>query len=97
MPTYVVLIKWTDQGVRNVKDVVAGMEERRAQAERAGLRVHGAYFTQGAYDGVAIVEAPDEETMMAALLGAGAQGNERTETLRAFSAEEMTRILAKLP
>jgi uncharacterized protein with GYD domain len=65
--------------------------------EGQGGHLHALYWTQGAYDIVAIAEWPDEETAMVFLLALGRQGNVRTETLRAFSAEDMRRILEKVP
>jgi uncharacterized protein with GYD domain len=97
MPTYVSLIKWTDQGIKNAKESVARSEQANAAAQQVGGRVSAVYWTQGAYDIVAVSEFPDEESAQAFLLATGMQGNVRTETLRAFSAEEMKRVLAKLP
>jgi len=96
MPTYVSLIKWTDQGIKGAKDTVSRYEQARAQVEQMGGRLSTTYWTQGSYDIVAISEFPDEETAMGFLLALGTQGNLRTETLRAFSAEEMQRILQKM-
>ena len=96
MPTYVSLIRWTDQGIRAAKDTMSRYEQARAQVERMGGRLTSTYWTQGSYDIVVISEFPDEETAMAFLLGLGSQGNLRTETLRAFSAEEMQRVFQKM-
>ncbi len=97
MPTYVVLNKWTDQGIRNAKETVARAQQGRERLEQTGARLIAVYWTQGAYDVVSVLETQDEETAMALVLATGMQGNGRTETLRAFSAEEMQRILAKVP
>ncbi len=97
MPTYVSLIKWTDQGIRGVKETTARAEQASAAAQQAGGRFSAVYWTQGAYDIVVVSEFPDEEAAQAFLLATGMQGNIRTETLRAFSAEEMQRILQKVP
>ena len=96
MPTYVSLIRWTDQGIRAAKDTMSRYEQARAQVERMGGRLTSTYWTQGSYDIVVISEFPDEETAMAFLLALGSQGNLRTETLRAFSAEEMQRVFQKM-
>lgn len=96
MPTYVTLIKWTDQGVRNSKDTVQRASAFRGDLERRGGRLVSIYWTQGHYDIVATVEAPDDQTAMAALLGVGGLGNVRTETLRAFDETEMASILQKV-
>ncbi len=97
MPTYASIFRWTDQGIRAARETVSRYEQARQGIERAGGQLTAFYWTQGAYDAVAIAEWPDEETGMAFLLATGMQGNVRTETMRAFSAEEMQRILQKLP
>ena len=97
MPSYVLLGKWTDQGARNVKETVGRSRQFREAVEKAGGRVAGLHWTQGAYDVVATMELPDEDSAMAVLLRLGALGNLRTETLRAFSEQDMERILAKVP
>ena len=96
MPHYVVLINWTDQGVRQIKDTVQRNEQARQLIEQAGGRIHTFLWTQGRYDAVGIGEAPDDETMAAVMLRVAGQGNVRTETLRAFTADEMGRVLQKL-
>jgi uncharacterized protein with GYD domain len=97
MPTYVVLGKWTDQGIRNVKDTVARVEQRRATYQKAGGRLIGTWWTQGAYDVVVVLEMPDDETVSAMALSGAMLGNTRTETMRAYTAEEMQRVIQKLP
>ena len=96
MPTYVALINWTDQGVRTARDTVQRYEQSRSALEQMGVRITTILWTQGRYDIVAICEADDDEAVTAALLSLAGQGNLRTETLRAFSAEEMQRILQKV-
>jgi uncharacterized protein with GYD domain len=96
MPTYITFAKWTDQGVRNVKDTVQRMAAYRANLERRGGRVLSAYWTQGPYDMVTITEAPDTQTAMAAELAAASLGNIRIETFPAFSDGDMTSIIGKV-
>jgi uncharacterized protein with GYD domain len=96
MPTYVVLYRWTDQGIKNVKETVDRAEQLIQAQQQAGLKVHGFWWTQGTYDLVAVGEWPDEDTAMAWLLRTGMTGNVRSETLRAFGADDMRRILAKI-
>ena len=95
MPTYITLMNWTDQGVKSFKDSV----ERAAVAEVAlnpvGITFKDLYWTVGAYDLIATLEAPDEETLAAGLLALAAQGNLRTTTMRAFTANEMKDVIAK--
>jgi uncharacterized protein with GYD domain len=96
MPKYVVLYKFTDDGIRKAKDTVQNAQDVRTDAQRRGVTVIGQYWTMGEYDLVTIVDAPDEDTVMAGLLSIGAAGNARSSTLRAFDETEMTRIIQKL-
>ncbi len=96
MPTYIALLNWTDQGIRSVKETTQRAQHVRQMVEQMGGRMDTLYWTQGRYDLVGVVEAPDEETGAAIGLRAGMAGAVRTETLRAFDAEEMGRILDKV-
>ena len=97
MPRYVSLIDWTQQGIANFKDSVDRYEAAQQQFEELGVRFVDAYWTLGEHDLVGVIEAPDDETATAALLALGSQGNVRTKTMRAFSAEEMRALIQKAP
>ena len=84
MPTYVVLYKFTDAGAKNIKGTVQRARESRAENEQRGFTVHGLYWTQGQYDMVAVVEAPNEQAMLVGLFNIAGAGNVRSETLRAL-------------
>jgi len=96
MATFISLINFTDQGIRNVKDSPDRYEAFKAMAEKVGGKVKGVYYTMGHYDMVVIVEGSDEAAMTA-MLKVGSLGNVRTETLRGFSLEEMRKIIGKMP
>ena len=96
MVTYVVLAKFTDQGVKNAKNSPKRAEAFRQMAKTFGATVKEIFWTQGRYDIVTIVEAPDEHSATALNLSLSALGNIRTESLRAFSSEEMMKIVAKM-
>ena len=96
MPTYMMLTRFTDQGIRTIKDSPKRAEAFRKACEKLGARVKDIYWTMGRYDVVAIVEAPDDVTMEAILYSLGSLGNIRTETLRAFTAQEANQALAKM-
>jgi uncharacterized protein with GYD domain len=96
MVTYVVLGKFTDQGVRNAKESPKRAEAYKEMAKTFGVSVKEILWTQGRYDVVTVVEAPDESSAMSLSLSLSALGNVRTETLRAFSAAEMTKIASKM-
>ena len=96
MPRYVVLVNWTDQGIRNVKQTIERTDHGGDIAEKHGLKLVQAYWTVGAYDMVAVFEAPDDEAISAHLLEIGSSGNVRSTTLRAYGEQEMEGILRRL-
>ncbi len=96
MPTYVVLMNWTDQGIRTARETVQRRDRADALAQKHGARIEQAYWTVGPYDIVTILEAPDDESATALLLELGAQGNLRTTTLRAYGHDEMEGIIQRL-
>jgi len=96
MATYVALFNWTDQGVKNARDSVNRVNQTQSMFESMGVNIKTIVWTQGGYDLVGIVEAPDDETMATAVLRLAGAGNVRTTTLRGFSAEEMGKILSNL-
>jgi uncharacterized protein with GYD domain len=96
MPRYVALIDWTEQGVRNFKDSVDRYEAASGQLEAMGVRFTDIYWTLGSHDIVSVIDAPDDQTLAAGLLAVAGQGNIRTTTLRAFTADEMRSVIAKV-
>jgi uncharacterized protein with GYD domain len=95
MATYVSLVSWTDKGVAAYKDTLNRAEAAKQLAEKLGGTLKDTYWTLGPYDVVAISEMPDDETATAFALGLSSQGNVRTTTLRAFTADEVRGIVAK--
>jgi uncharacterized protein with GYD domain len=93
MPAYVVLYKFTEKGRSSLKSTVNRAEEINRENERRGFKVLGHYWTQGQYDLVSIVDAPNEEAMMGGLFSIAEAGNVTSETLRAFTDDEMKMIL----
>jgi uncharacterized protein with GYD domain len=81
----------------NVKETTARGEQVRASVEKAGGQVLGLWWTQGAYDVVGAFEFPDDETATTIMLTIGMAGGVRTETMRAYTAEQMQRIIQRLP
>ena len=97
MAAFVTLFNWTEQGVRNAKQSVDRARAFRQALEAAGGRLIGIWWTLGEHDGVFILEAADDAAATQALVALGMLGNIRTETMRAFSEEEMESILGGLP
>lgn len=93
MPMFVVLGRFTDEGAKNLADLVSGIEQNSARAESLGIKNHGWYMTQGHYDYLVIAEAPDAETIMKQVVGVSSSGRARTETLRAFTLDEIRQLL----
>ncbi len=96
MANYVCLIQFTDQGIRNIQDTVKRGDAAMAEAKKMGMKIVDEYWTMGAYDGVVVMEAPDDETMSAFILKVGSLGNVKGQTLRAFRRNEIEGILAKV-
>jgi uncharacterized protein with GYD domain len=96
MARYVVLIDWTDQGVRNASDTLQRVGQARSAWEPRGVRIETIYWTLGDHDIVAVINAPDDATMAASLLQLAGAGNVRTKTLRAFDETEMQSLLGQL-
>lgn len=95
MTTYVSLINWTEQGIRDFRDSPLRAEDFTKLVEGSGGTVRELLWTVGEYDIVCVADFPDEETGVATLLQVGAAGNVRSSTLRAFNADEMRGIIRR--
>jgi uncharacterized protein with GYD domain len=93
MASYIALLQFTDQGIRNVKETTKRAAAAAELAAKMGVKLADSYWTLGPYDVVLILEAPDDETLAAFAVKLGSLGNVRTQTLRAFRANEMDAIL----
>jgi uncharacterized protein with GYD domain len=93
MATYVTLYNFTDQGARAVKESPARLQAGIKAAEKAGMKVHGAYYLQGPYDLVVITEGDNEDAATAFALGIAAQGNVRSITMRGCNPDDFSRIV----
>jgi uncharacterized protein with GYD domain len=96
MATFISTIKFTQQGIKGIDDTTKRAAAFKAAAKKLGAKVLDIYWTMGDYDGLLILEAPDDETATTALLHLAAAGNVHTTTVRAFTAGEMDKILAKV-
>jgi len=96
MTTFISLLNFTDQGIRNIKESPDRFEAFKAAGEKLGVTVKSAFYTVGQYDMVLTVEG-DEEAATALLLKVGSLGNVRTQTLRALSVDEMRKIIGQMP
>jgi uncharacterized protein with GYD domain len=96
MATYIVLTSFTEQGIRDVRNTIKRADAVKEVARKFGVTAKEFYWTLGNYDVVVVFDAPDDASMTALGLAIGALGNVRTQTLRAFSRDEMNVILGKL-
>ena len=97
MPTYITLMKLTDQGIKDIKDAPQRIEEGIKTFEAMGGKLIGFWTVMGEYDYVAVAEGPSDELAMTFNLGLGAGGSVRTTTLKAFTAEELAEMIKNLP
>ena len=96
MPHYILLGKWTEEGIRNVKEAPKRAENTRRMVEQLGGKME-LYYTLGEYDFLEIYEAPNDEAMMKILLWLGSQGSVRTTTLKAWTESEGAKVISQLP
>ena len=97
MPTYISLYRWTEQGVKNVKQSPDRIDAGVKAAQAMGIKVTGVYVVMGQYDLITIAEAPNDEAIARFALSLGMQGNVSTQTLRAFNPDEFKKIVSALP
>jgi uncharacterized protein with GYD domain len=94
MPTYIQLLKWTDQGRKNAASIADRVDEvvKRSESE-FGVKVLGAYVTMGQYDQVVVCEAPNDEAIAKVAMLVAGRGNAISETVRAFTNDEVRALV----
>ena len=97
MPSYILLARFTQQGVERIKDGPARIEAARKTLESLGGKLQSIYLTMGRYDSVAIIDAPNDEAAAKFSIAVGSQGNVKIESLRAFTEQEYAKIVTSLP
>ncbi len=97
MPTYITLLRFTQQGVQKIKESPVRLDAAKKAFKSAGGELKHFYLIFGQYDGVIIAEHPDDETATKQALAIGSQGNVRTETFRAFTEGEYRKLISALP
>lgn len=96
MAMFISLVNLTEQGVRDFKASPDRAEKFKTMAQKSGVTVKNIYWTMGTYDVVIIMEAANDEEVAAAMVGLASLGNVRTQTMRAFDADQMREIVSKL-
>jgi uncharacterized protein with GYD domain len=96
MPIYINMVRWTDQGIKNIKEAPQRIDAFRKAVEGAGGKLIGFYVTMGKYDIVTIIDIPNDEAYANVTLSTGSKGSIRTETMKAFTEDQFRSILTKL-
>lgn len=97
MATYILLLRYTQQGIGNVKESANRLDAAKKFFKSMGAEIKQTFLVTGQYDFVVVAEAPDDETIAKICLTTGSMGNVRSETLRAFPEDEYRKIIAALP
>ena len=97
MATYITLLRYTQQGMKNIKQGPARLDAAKQAFKAAGAEIKDFYLTMGQYDAVVVSEAPNDETTAKIALSIGSQGNIQTQTFRAFQESEYRKIISALP
>ena len=97
MPTFMVSLNWTDQGVRTVKDAPKRAQASRELAKKVGVEIQQVYLTSGEDDVLIIVDSPNGDNVAKFALALGSQGSVRTRTARAWPESEFQKLISELP
>jgi uncharacterized protein with GYD domain len=96
MPTYIAMLKWTQQGIKNVKESPSRLDAARKSFKAAGVALKDAYMVTGRYDMIVVLDAKDDAALAKVLLSGASQGNFTSETCRAFTEDEYRKIIKGL-
>ena len=97
MPTFMLSLNWTDQGIRGIKDAPKRVQGARDLAKKVGVEIKHVYLTNGDSDLVVFVDTPNGDNVAKFALALGSMGNVRTRTARAWSQEEYLKLISELP
>jgi len=97
MPTYMTLIRYTQQGIESIKDSPVRLDTAKALYKSLGAEIKAFYLAMGKYDVIVISEAPNDETATKLVLTIGSAGAIRTETFRIFTEDEYRKLISELP
>ena len=97
MPTYIMLMRYTQQGIEKIKEGPSRLDTSKKEFESMGAKIVAMYLVTGRYDTIVVAEAPNDETIAKLMLKVGSKGAVRSETLRAFPENEFRKIVAGIP
>jgi len=96
MITYIGLLNFTDKGLQSIKDTTKRAAAAKETAKKYGVNLREMFWTVGKYDAICVLEAEDEASLVAFNVGTAQQGNVRSQSLRALTAAEFDKVLAKV-
>ena len=94
MARFISLLRFTDQGVANLKKSTARAHSFEKLAAKSGVKIDGQYWTLGEFDGVLVLSADSEKKVLHLLSTLASLGNVRTSTLQAFNDSEFESIVS---
>lgn len=97
MATYISYLRFTEQGIKSIKESPARLDAARGLFKKLGAELKSFYLVTGQFDAIAIAEAPDDTTIAKIMLAIASHGNIRSETTRAFPEEEYRKVIGELP
>ena len=97
MPTFIMAMNWTEQGIRAVKDAPKRAQAARELAKKVGIEIKQVYMTSGESDLLAIIDTPSGDNVAKFALALSSLGNVRTKTARAWSEAEYQKLISELP
>ncbi len=97
MPTFIITMNWTEQGIHNVKDAPKRAATARDIAKKLGVEIKQTYLTTGDHDFIPLVESASGDNIAKFCMAIGAIGNVRTRTVRAWSEAEYSKLISELP
>ena len=97
MPTFILSMNWTDQGIRSIKDAPKRVQAARDLAKKVGVEIRQLYLTTGDSDLVAFLDASNGDNVAKFALALSSYGNVHTKTSRAWSEAEYLKMISELP
>lgn len=97
MPIYLHLVNLTEQGVKDIKNAPQRVKESAQNLEAMGGKILSFYLLMGEYDGVFILEAPNDEVAMTFAMRQSCSGYIRIKTLKAFTVGQLSEMVKGLP
>jgi uncharacterized protein with GYD domain len=97
MPTFMLSLNFTDQGIKGIKEAPIRVQAARDLAKKMGVEIKHVYLTAGDSDLVLFVDTPNGDNVAKFALALGSKGNVHTRTGRAWTEAEFLKLVSELP